>query len=52
MGIDQHWALIHDLLILILDHFIVYHPGLAEINAPVGSKEVVGHIFDSQLLIG
>ena len=28
------------------------HPGLAEINAHVGSQEFVSHIFDPQLLIG
>ncbi len=28
------------------------HPGLAEINAPVGPWEVVGHTLNSQLLIG
>ena len=30
----------------------LYHPGLAEINAPVGPQEVVGHTLNSQLLIG
>ena len=30
----------------------IKHPRLAEINALVGSTEVVGHTFDSQLLIG
>ncbi len=30
----------------------LYHPGLAEINAPIGSQEVVGHTFDLPLLIG
>ncbi len=28
------------------------HPGLAEINAPVGPQEVAGHTLNSQLLIG
>ncbi len=29
-----------------------YHPGLAEIPAPDGSQEVVGHTHESPLLIG
>ncbi len=28
------------------------HPGLAEINAPVGPQEVVCHTLNSQLMIG
>ncbi len=30
----------------------IFHPGLAEIHAPVGPQEVVGHTLNSQLLIG
>ncbi len=32
--------------------FLTNHPGLAEINAPVGPQEVVGHTLNSELLIG
>ena len=32
--------------------FYDYHPGLAEISAPVGSQEVVGHTLNAELLIG
>ncbi len=51
-AISKFWYYMFMLFKMVIDVFHAYHPGLAEINAPVGPQEVVGHTLNSQLLIG
>ncbi len=49
---DNLWHKVNIMRNLILENLKKpYHPGLAEINAPVGPQEVVGHTLNSQMLI-